>query len=504
MLSKIPFYPFLFVTHWVFFLFVYNAHESIPFQHILLPWAIVLSSTGLFFLILSIFRKKLGWAKIGLLTFLFAIVLFIKPHLYTLVELKIPIWDKIPDRILIVCVYLLLFLLGIIILFKHVSENTTRFFNLFSVALLILLYFQYLEKKNGNTSSIGFNLTTTKRFEKVTIPQKPNLYYLILDSYPREDILRDLYQYDNSDFIHFLQDKKFFVADSAKSNYMLTYLSLSSSLNQMYLDTVVVNLGVNSIERAPIYDIGTNNLTVLTLKKQGYQYYHCSSGWGYTNSNPHADKQFYSSFMNEFNELFYKNTIFSHLESKINLSRVSSQHRFNRNIDSIIANVQQNKSPLFVFAHFFPPHPPYIFDENGNLPKFTTSLLASKGHSNRRLFVQQLKYVNRKIKELIENICKYDPQAIILLQADHGMNSTKQMDDEKVISDSLMFERSAILLAFRIPHLKDSTVLRHHLTPVNLFRIVFNELGFPKQELLPDVSYFSTYDKPYRFRIVEF
>lgn len=58
----------------------------------------------------------------------------------------------------------------------------------------------------------------------------PDIYYIIVDGYGRSDLLKELFEYDNSTFLQFLSDRGFYVAEAAHSNYVQTSLSIASSL----------------------------------------------------------------------------------------------------------------------------------------------------------------------------------------------------------------------------------------------------------------------------------
>ena len=54
---------------------------------------------------------------------------------------------------------------------------------------------------------------------------KPDIYYIILDGYSRDDTLQDFFDYDNSQFLKALEDMGFYVARCSQSNYAQTQLS---------------------------------------------------------------------------------------------------------------------------------------------------------------------------------------------------------------------------------------------------------------------------------------
>ena len=51
------------------------------------------------------------------------------------------------------------------------------------------------------------------------LKKAPDIYYIILDGYVRDDVLKDLFAYDNSGLIEYLRGRGFFVAEQSRSNY---------------------------------------------------------------------------------------------------------------------------------------------------------------------------------------------------------------------------------------------------------------------------------------------
>ena len=63
----------------------------------------------------------------------------------------------------------------------------------------------------------------------------PDIYYIILDGYGRSDTLKQVYGFDNAEFLAGLQELGFVVAECSQSNYAQTELSIASSTNLLYL-----------------------------------------------------------------------------------------------------------------------------------------------------------------------------------------------------------------------------------------------------------------------------
>ena len=66
----------------------------------------------------------------------------------------------------------------------------------------------------------------------------PDIYYIVLDTYSRDDYLLEVFGHDNQSFLNELEDFGFYVARCSRSNYSQTHTSLASSLNMNYVDSL--------------------------------------------------------------------------------------------------------------------------------------------------------------------------------------------------------------------------------------------------------------------------
>lgn len=130
---------------------------------------------------------------------------------------------------------------------KITSRRTvTVFLNVVSFVLVLFsvwvisstLFLSNSQVETIKDRAAQFEIPTTE-----TNSAPPDIYLIILDGYGREDILRDLYGFDNSEFASFLRDSGFYVADRSSPNYPQTELSISSSMNLNYLDGFVDGFG---------------------------------------------------------------------------------------------------------------------------------------------------------------------------------------------------------------------------------------------------------------------
>ena len=167
------------------------------------------------------------------------------------------------------------------------------------------------------------------------------------------------------------------------------------------------------------------------------------------------------------------------------------------------------KEPFFVFAHIVAPHPPFIFNKDGSFQsalanedfsigdgsEFTKSNPEKIG-SYRTRYIEQLVFINQKILQTVDGILKQSIRpTVIILQGDHGPGSELDWKDAQ---KSNFKERLSILNAYYFSDQKYDQ-LYQSISPVNSFKVVFNKYFQSDYKLDPDKSYFSLWDKPYKF-----
>ena len=99
-----------------------------------------------------------------------------------------------------------------------------------------------------------------------------DIYYIILDGYARDDVLRDSFGYDNSGFSRGCGPEAY-VADESRSNYPQTMTSLASSLNLVYLTPLQESLGRSSRDYRALYPLMVHSRLREYLESAGYETY---------------------------------------------------------------------------------------------------------------------------------------------------------------------------------------------------------------------------------------
>jgi hypothetical protein len=392
-------------------------------------------------------------------------------------------------------------------------ESANRMLNFISVVLIVVpLYavlpfaFQVrdleepLDSENSGELSLGTGPND----------QLPDIYYIILDGYPRGDVLDQEFGFDNSYFLDELEQLGFSIAESSQSNYAQTELSLASSLNMDYLQNLSDEFVPESDDRSDLWRLIRHSDVRRSLEDIGYSTVAYETGFYWTQLSD-ADYYFTRhdssvnrltlSGMNAFEALFFQTTggkvvvdalaIYSKLVGE-EVVGYSSKHRERiLYVLNTLDDIWSIEGPKFIFAHIVTPHPPFVFGPNGeNLAQASTFTLRDDQLSDEEYveaYRDQVAYINSQIAPILEQIItNSNPPPIIVVQADHGPGRLGQ--------------RMTILNALYLPgvalHQADTA------SPVNTFRLIFNQYFGAELDILDDVSYISGYSAPYDFEIV--
>jgi len=339
---------------------------------------------------------------------------------------------------------------------------------------------------------------------------KPDIYYIILDSYTRDDTLVKYFQYDNAPFLQALEARGFFVAYCSQSNYAHTYLSLASTLNMDYL----TNLGVTTLD-----DLRKTNELVYhsrvrsALERLGYTTVSIDVGeikWEDADifiPYPQRESLVWGG-LNAFEAilmqttagaLLYDSSVYPKLPTdiKVWLDYLYRDH-YNRSLFGIdtLKNLARVPGPKFVFVHFLIPHEPFVFDRNGNFVSRNTPFRWNQDREYgdptlyQRGYADEMHYFNSLLLDWLDTLDQLQPaQSIVILQGDHGSLA-------RVSSSNA---RMTIFNAYHLPAGND--VLYTDISPVNTFRVIFDQYFQGDYQMLDDVSYFSDYQNLMKFSI---
>jgi len=269
MFRRLIIHPVLFAIYPILALYAYNM-EQLVFRHTLIPSGIVIGVIVILFLILNLIIKNKQ--KSALILSAIILLFFSYGHVN----------DFIRYLSLLACI------MGSYYLLRSQSDisKITQIANIFSIGLVIVTIANISMSKFTGTSEIELNKYRPKMvkpiLDEIAKENLPDIYYIVLDGYARSDILNDIYHYDNSEFLDYLRQAGFRIAKQSRSNYCQTLLSLSSTLNMIYLDELANDIGVESKERKPLISMFKHNYVFDFLKQYDYTIMAIASGYSAT------------------------------------------------------------------------------------------------------------------------------------------------------------------------------------------------------------------------------
>jgi len=487
-----PYYILLFAFYPIFFLYTNNLQE-VYLEQTLTPLILSIAATTISFLILNLFIKNIY--KTSLIVFLGLIIFFSYGHIFDLIEgMKIFGVQVGRNKFLLPGSLFLFILFSFLILKTKIKLiGLSRYLNAAGIVLILISLFTLINFSIKNGLKVRETDAVFTQYREAG-SKLPDIYYIILDGYARADTLKNLDHFDNSKFLIFLENKGFYIADKSQSNYSLTLLSLSSTLNMQYLDALVSKNTTDAKKRDLGIEMIRNNKVANSLREEGYKILSIGTGWGATDKNPYADEVFHYRQRSEFTKLLYQTSILLALERFQVGDADSVLFAFEK-----LSEIPEMQAPTFTFTHIVSPHPPYLFDRNGNkLAIYSKSFNEPEAWEQREKYVDQLIFINKKMQSTVESILsKSKIEPIIIIQGDHGTGSLGATPLQKVSMKKLK-ERMRNLNAYYLPNGGDKQ-LYESITPVNTFRTIFNFYFDKNFEMLQDKSYYSQYINYFKF-----
>lgn len=392
-------------------------------------------------------------------------------------------------------------------------ENLTKVMNLMAVATLLVPLVNLSRYELQRIQHFTGNESFTASFANHDLEEavQPDIYYIILDGYGRADILEELYVFDNTNFIAYLENLGFIVVPQSRSNYILTSLSLASSLNMNYLQDLQTSPVHKGEEQQTLARMIRDSAVREFLELQGYRTVAFASGYRPTELR-NADRFLDGTQRNinpmeglllETSAFAASQALASELELTVYFPGYDSHRDRISYILDALPEVADLPGPKFIFVHLVIPHPPFIFDEEGGAvsPRYRYTLMdgdAFPGTEDEYAqgYRAQLTFINDRMKDLISALLSRSQRPMVLiLQGDHGpgMQLNYQSAD-----DTNLEERLGIFSAIYTSDGK-AAELGFGLSPVNTFRVLFNRYFHTDFPLLPDRSYYSTLDNPLDF-----
>jgi hypothetical protein len=488
----IPFYPLIFALYPALDLLAENIDQVTPITLVRPLVASVVFSILIWLLAFLLLRN---WQKSALLAFSFEVAFFTFGHLSYLLQGNsslVPLTNGL--------IYLGLLELAILValgiwLFR--TRRKLQVLTSYLMAVTICLVIIPLARIGQFywTSEFADRQPVVHAASPLTVTNEPDIYYIVLDAYSRQDLLEADFNFDNRPFIDQLSQLGFDVVPCSRSNYNGTAVSLSSMLNLEYLSSLgIPGTEINSGSN-PETPFIKKNLVRTTLEQFGYRIYTFQTDYptldweNTTQTFSPSQASYITQNLLPIETLFIKSTALdllmniptpwtTQLESVVDSPYADHLARVRYTL-SQLPGTATLPGPKFVYAHIILPHRPFVFDAQGNINTDTGYFSKNGSAVNwdyyQKGYIGQIQYTNSQIIPALNELLHYSQKPpIIILMGDHGYQST-----------DTYFQN---LLAIYLPNHKTES-LYPSLSLVNVFRLIFDQYFGADYPLLPDVSY---------------
>ena len=449
-------------------------------------WVVGLGSL-LIFIVVVLLAKNL--VKGALLTAIFLTLFFSYGQLYAFLERYVKL---LGHHSILVPAYVVLIALAIWLVAKNeIKIDLIRNILIVLVALSAYTVFTQLisfEQPNREVSAQQ-DLGSIK----ANVEPLPDVYFIVLDEYPRSDVWNEFYHYDNSSFLNNLKEMGFRVIECSQSNYTFTKLSISSTLNMEYHAQLPDDRNKSqerAVDRQIVAELQHSRVRS-SLEALGYKTVALETGYSVTEMTDadeyiRMEPEFF--LLSQFENLVYDSTaLIAVRDLSIQLQTKNTDLRallktFNKakffyhlNRDNLnhLESINKITGPKFVFAHIYITHEPFTMSANGEF------LLNKQVTEDPR--VTQGKYLNKRMTEILQKILSSSKTPpIIVLESDHGVRQDEYLSTHVAVSN---------LMAFYVPE-SIKAQLYDTMTPVNSFRLVLPYLTGEHAPLLADQSFY--------------
>jgi hypothetical protein len=372
--------------------------------------------------------------------------------------------------------------------------NKTSVLMIISIIVFIIstIYFVKSKKsftnlvKIANIFAVTIILFTLIQF---AIPdafaEKPNVYHIILDEYTDNEILLKQFNYDNGEFLEFLNKNEFYIPDKSFSTFGSTPDALNLILNMDY------KIRSGWVSNSYL-DLKTNKV-MSTFSDHNYSVIETNSGMRWKDfSNVDTRFCYDVNFINsEFLEQILRKSIIKYFieQHQIDTRRDVVKCVFNELSEIAL----HSDGPTYVFSHLYIPHPPFIFGPNGeHVNPDHSEISGLNNRENTQGYLNQLIYATSEISIVITNIVENDPNAIIILQGDTGTKTGINPDEKTTIKE--IYQAHSILYAVRMPDVNNF----ENAISANTYRIIFNNYFDMDYEYLEQRVYVPNEDNTWK------
>ena len=341
---------------------------------------------------------------------------------------------------------------------------------------------------------------------------RPDIYFLLLDGFGRQDVLRELFGIDTSGFVAELRQNGFVVANRALSAHPTTWLSIPAILDQDY-QVLPGDQGWLSTTKQKDAVMGGASRTHQILYANGYHFVTAGTAWpSFCDPSPISEVENCvvrsPDVEAALSDAFIRYQIAS-MTPLLGLEHygllpgfitafwqgpdlfetVGGKSFLTLDILEAVdkAHLRDDSTPLFVFGHMMYPHPPFTLGpecgvQARGIPDLSVGWDDVSGYQDG---------VNCTITQVLELVAKVDPSAVIVIQSDHGPTpgSPDSLSEADVPIESL-WARASVLSAVRLPE-RCRPFVSDTYAGTNTFKVIIDCLAGNPKLPIPERSYWA-------------
>lgn len=317
-------------------------------------------------------------------------------------------WHVLPVVIYLICLVFYLYV-------KKVGTKTAGMVrNIVAMVFAALIMMNFVMAipsyiAAGGSSGPGGESIRPEGAGTAAVQSMPNVYWLIFDEYSSLEVLDKYYDYDNTPFMEDLEDRGFNTSRKSENDSYGTSTVIGNYVQLEY----VVSERMSEVEKrsyrasGPIFTMAEEHgYTVRSVGKDGF-------GVGLAYAMETVGSGYGTIDGESFQTVMLKNTpLAPFVTHDIQAGEEVLQAGIAYFKDPAVYSDEQAFSVLYTRC----PHQPFLYDSAGNhnAPKDYNNW------SDKRFYLEYLKWCNIQILEIIDSIQKNDPDSVIILQSDHS------------------------------------------------------------------------------------
>ena len=305
----------------------------------------------------------------------------------------------------------------------------------------------------------------------------PDIYVIMLDAYPRADVLHRRFAFDNSGFLRDLRARDFSVAEDSHSNYVFTQLTMASMMQMRHVDEIAALqplVGHAGVHHARLRETINRGGAIGLLREAGYEIVALPSGYEHVALREASDHYLDHGQLTDLERSLLERTPILDLLSAVDpyFFANSQRDRIALAFDDLDALATSPRHrPRFVFAHLPAPHLPFVVDTNGgtvplvsrHFDLFAPEAIGLTDKEFTAAYLNELSYLNRRIVQVVDHLlASPSPSPVVVIMSDHGWTFSGSKDQPG---------RFANLFATYTP---EAAGLLDDATPVNVMSMVLN------------------------------